>query len=86
VTAPRWATALADLLDHGGPMDLCATCHRPRAVSLVVYRGAVGIITEAAVDAAIGRLEAVLDGPRPEDCACRCCAEVGRDNERALDA
>jgi len=81
-----WASALADHLDHGGPMDLCATCHQPHAVSLVVYRGAVGIITEAAVDAAIGRLEAVLDGRRPEDCACRCCAEVGRANERALDA
>lgn len=79
-----WASALADHLDHGGPMDLCATCHRPHAVALVHWRGAVGVVTEAAVDAAIGRLEAVLDGRRPEDCACKCCAGVEAGNGRAL--
>lgn len=79
-----WASALADHLDHGGPMALCATCHRPHTVALVHWRGAVGVVTEAAVDAAIGRLEAVLDGRRPEDCGCKCCAEVKAGNGRAL--
>jgi len=79
-----WASSLADHLDHGGPMDLCATCHRPHAVALVHWRGAVGVVTEAAVDEAIGRLEAVLDGRRPEDCACKCCAEVKVGDGRAL--